>query len=394
MPVDRFICAINRDRDGYQVPLALYEAGLLERFVTDYYTPDVAPRWLPTQLARRRVEGLPAAMTRNAPVSFFGQSVAHLLRLPMNRVFAATDRLLARTVGEAAARADAHLYCYHSYLPSERSIAPGTRRVVFQYHPPPAFSLDVLRADHARWPQVAWSVAQAAGALAASPADDEWRRADAVVCASAMTRRSLEHDGCPPERIAVIPYGLDAAASPPAARQPGPAEFLFVGQGVQRKGLHHLIAAWQAADLADARLTLVCATFDPGIRAMIRSPSIRVLERQSREQLDALYAAADIFVMPSLLEGFGLVYGEALARGCHVIGTANTGLPDLHLPANAATLVELGNVDGLSTALTRTRDMAVAGGFDRPAIAATAAAQSWQAFRHAIADHARSVLAR
>ena len=48
-----FVCAINGGRDGYNVPAALYEAGLLTRFVTDYYAPIQAPTWLPERLKRR-----------------------------------------------------------------------------------------------------------------------------------------------------------------------------------------------------------------------------------------------------------------------------------------------------------------------------------------------------
>jgi glycosyltransferase involved in cell wall biosynthesis len=125
---------------------------------------------------------------------------------------------------------------------------------------------------------------------------------------------------------------------------------------------------------------------------MIRSPSIRLLHRQSPAGLDALYRASDVFVMPSLIEGFGLVYLEALARGCHVIGTANTGLPDLNLSAKAATLVEAGDLHALAAALASGRDAALAGRLDKIAIAAAAAAWSWPDFRKAIAQHAAAMI--
>lgn len=389
---DGYVCAINRGRDGYQVPLALHEAGLLACFVTDYYAPDGPPEWLPTALRRRRTPGLPATVTRNAPLSFVLQSAAQSLRLPMGRIFPVTDRLLAARAARVARRVNAHLYCYAPHLPDERSIAQGTRRVIFEYHPSPALSLDVLDADHARFPQTRWSYQLERAALSRSRRNDAWKRADAVVCASAMTRRSLEHDGCPPDRITVIPYGTAPSSLPAIVPRGGRAEFLFVGQGIQRKGLHHLIEAWQASGLADARLTLVCYSIDPGIQEMITDPSIRLLGRQDRAGLDRLYAQADVFVMPSLVEGFGLVYLEALAQGCHIIGTENTGLPDLALPGEAATLVRAGDLTALATALTTARDAALAGHLDRAAIHAAAAKWQWCDFRRAIAEHARAAL--
>ncbi|HEU0045789.1 glycosyltransferase family 4 protein [Sphingomonas sp.] len=389
---DGYVCAINRGRDDYQVPLALYEAGLLKCFVTDYYAPEPAPAWLPGALRHRRTPGLPATVTRNAPLSFALQSAAQSLRLPMRRIFPVTDRLLADSAGRVARRANAHLYCYAPHLPPERSIAPGTRRVVFEYHPLPPLSLELLDGDHARNPQTRSSYEPERAALSQSRRNDAWKRADAVVCASAMTRRSLEHDGCPPERITVIPYGIAALPPPIVMPRSGRAEFLFVGQGVQRKGLHHLIEAWQASDMSDARLTLVCYNIDPGIQEMISDPSIRLLGRQDRASLERLYNQADVFVMPSLLEGFGLVYLEALARGCHIIGTGNTGLPDLALPAEAATLIDAGDLTALCAALTTTRHAALAGQLDRTTIHGAAGKWQWTDFRHAIADHARAAL--
>jgi glycosyltransferase involved in cell wall biosynthesis len=395
MTTGRFVCAINRNRDGYQVPLALHEAGLLERFVTDFYAPDPPPAWLPAPLRRRRIAGLPHAATTSALASFAFQVGAELAHLPMQPVFRRTDRMLGRTAGRVARATHSHLYCYSPYLPPDRLIAPGTRRAIFEFHPLPGLLWELLAADHARYPDATrWSFAQEAAVMRDDTDYDVWRRADVVSCASSITKRSLEFAGCDPAIVTVIPYAFDAI--PPLALPPSSpkerSEFLFVGQGIQRKGLHHLIDAWQRADLADARLTIVCYRIDPGIRALIRSPSIRLLDRQDRAALDALYAAADIFVMPSLVEGFGLVYLEALSRGCHAVATENTGLPDLELSSDAATIVPSGDIDALAVALARLSAAALTGQLDRTAIREEASRWQWRDFRSAIAAHARSVL--
>ncbi|MBB4153888.1 glycosyltransferase involved in cell wall biosynthesis [Sphingomonas jinjuensis] len=397
MTQDRFVCAINRNRDGYQVPLALYEAGLLERFVTDFYAPDAPPGWLPAPLRRRRIDGLPHAATTSALASFGVQAAAELLGAPMAPVFRHTDRMLGHVAGRVARSTRSHLYCYSPYLPADCQIAPGTRRAIFEFHPLPGLLWELLAADHARYPDATRQSYQQEAAIKRDDAEhDVWRRADAVSCASSITRRSLEYAGCDPSIITVVPYAFDALPladpSPPVASERAQAEFLFVGQGVQRKGLHHLIDAWQRADLPDARLTLVCYRIDPGIRAMVKSPSIRLLGRQERADLDALYAASDVFVMPSLVEGFGLVYLEALSRGCHAVATENTGLPDLDLSAGAATIVPSGDIDLLAAALARLSAAAQAGELDRTAIRDEAARWQWRDFRAAIAAHARSIL--
>jgi glycosyltransferase involved in cell wall biosynthesis len=384
-----FICAINRNRDAYQVPRALYEHGLLSRFVTDYYAPDDPPRWLPGPLRRRHEAGLPHAATASAWGSFAVQAAGEIGRLPMPRIFAVTDRMLARTAGRIAARRKANLYCYSPYLPDDRDIQPGTKRVIFEYHPLPRLMWDVLAADYAIHPEVRWSFQRERGIASDHAQHDTWRRADAVVCASSITRASLVHAGCEPSRISVVPYGFappDQQHQDPVPTPGARREYLFVGQGVQRKGLHHLIKAWQALDLRDAHLTLVCYRIDPGIEQLIRSSSITLLGRQSATDLDALYKRADVFVMPSLIEGFGLVYLEALSRGCHVIGTSS--LPDLALPAHAATVLSAGDIPALATALSTQHSSML----DRRAIRDAATRWTWADFRNAIGRHAAQLL--
>lgn len=387
-----FVCTINGSRDGYQVPAALHQAGLLRRFATDYYAPDDPPRWLPAAMARRRSPLLPKGMTANAAACFLAQHGAARLGLPMNRVFPHTDALLARRGLDLARRLGANLYAYSSYLPPWKAVPPGMRLVDFEYHPLPGLTMDLLREDAARHPEAAWSFAQEQRQLGLEQVTESWRHADAVVCASRMTARSLEHAGCDPARITIIPYGFEARSGAAPRGAEGPAQFLFVGQGLQRKGLHHLLRAWRTVDPARARLTLVCYAIDPGIAALADQPGVTLLGRQERPALDRLMHAADVFVMPSLVEGFGLAYLEALAAGCHVIGTANTGLPDLPLSGAARTLVPVGDIAALVAAIEVLIARRAAGQLNPAAITAEAGSWTWADFRARIAAHAQSVL--
>ena len=81
---------------------------------------------------------------------------------------------------------------------------------------------------------------------------------------------------------------------------------------------------------------------------MVASTS-RVELRQgvSHAELNRLYATSSLFAMPSLVEGFGQVYLEAMAQGCPVLGTANTCLPDLGGETDGIFLVTQGSVDEL-----------------------------------------------
>jgi len=391
---DRVVCVLNRNRDGYEVPLALQEAGLLAGFVTDFYA---APRWhrfLPRFLARRYRPGLPPARAHLALASFIVQYAAELLRIPMQRVFGLSDRLLGSKAARLARRQNAGLLAYSSYLDGDPQLAVGQAVIDFEYHPHPALTMEILEADYNCYPEVAYSIGLERKAAGNERANAAWRHADSVICASAMTRASLERAGCPPERITVIPYGSEANGPPAHARKAGPCRFLFVGQGLQRKGLHHLALAWREAAPANSVLTVVSYRIDPGITPMLDQPGITLHGRQSREELDALFRSADVFIMPSLVEGFGLVYLEALDAGCHVVGTVQTGLPDLRLTAEAVTLVPPGDIGALAATITALEQQKAAGKLNPAAIQAEVRQRGWKQFRDAIADHVARVLAR
>lgn len=392
MEANGFVCAINGSRDGYQVPAALHQAGLLRRFVTDYYAPDQPPGWLPGPMAGRRSDLLPKASTVGTPSCFLIQHSAAKLGLPMNRVFPHTDPLLGRHALAQAKRLGANLYCYSGYLPQPNQIPRGMKVVDFEFHPLPGLTLELLRQDAALYPETAWSFAQEQRYAGLERVNDSWQHADAVVCASAMTARSLEHAGCETERITIVPYGFETNQIAAPRPKGGPARFLFVGQGLQRKGLHHLLRAWRDVDPARARLTLVCYSIDPGIAELARQPGVELLGRQDRSALDAIMRQSDVFIMPSLIEGFGLTYLEALAAGCHIVGTSNTGLPDLPLSDAARTLVPIGDVAALGETIERLIERRESGKLDAVAIAAEARNWTWADFRARIAQHAAQVL--
>ncbi|MES2491755.1 MAG: glycosyltransferase family 4 protein [Pseudomonadota bacterium] len=385
----RWVCVFNRNRDDYQVALALHEAGLLETLVTDFYRSDSPAPWMPAALRRLHHDGLPRARVTSSLLPFLIQAAAQQLKLPMRHVFPRTDHMLAMRGARLASRRGAHLYCYGNYVPPRSARSAATLLIDFEFHPHTAMTYDALRRDAENYPQVAASFAQETRDLGRERVVEAWRSADAVVCASTMTRRSLEYAGCDPALITVIPYGCTPTETAVRRLPAGACRFLFVGQGIQRKGLHHLLLAWPALAAAGAELTLVCYRIDPGIAEMARQPGITLLGRQRRSDLDALYAAADVFVMPSIVEGFGLAYLEALAAGCHVIGTPNTGLPDLPYADFASSLVPVGDIAALAERMLYLAERKRAGLLDPDAIAGETRRWQWSDFRRAVAEHAR-----
>jgi glycosyltransferase involved in cell wall biosynthesis len=139
---------------------------------------------------------------------------------------------------------------------------------------------------------------------------------------------------------------------------PHPLRVLFVGGNMQRKGLPILISAaskvlkkfpetefWIAGkDKAEPYMQSLCYQAGVGER-------FRFLGLQSQDNLLKLYAEADIFVMPSLTEAFGVVFLEAMAAGLPVIGTRVGGVPEIIDDRYNGILVEAGNVTELEDAI-------------------------------------------
>jgi glycosyltransferase involved in cell wall biosynthesis len=404
----KFVVAFNRDRDFYQVPLALHEAGMLSSLVTDFYFPHDRPllRRLPglASLRHRSLPALPSAKVHGSWAALLPQASAMLVRRDPLPLFDRVDRALSLAALHHAEREEAHLFLYSGYayhaFASARS--RGMLKGLFVFHPHAQLIRRVLTEDVARFPECRQSYAaeyetaeRGAGAAARR---DEWAHADFIACASSFTARSLQEAGCDATKpVAIVPYGSDLAAAPFAARAANDkTQFIFIGQGVQRKGLHHLLRAWARLRLRNAELTIVTPWIDPGIAALADA-SVRLLPRLPRGDMLALLNASDVFVMPSLIEGFGLVYLEALAAGCHCIGTWNTGLPDLrqHYPkdANALSLVEAGAIEELAEAMQRAHTLVRTGAIDRRRVRDLTGEASWGTFRAGIAACARDHLA-
>jgi glycosyltransferase involved in cell wall biosynthesis len=183
----------------------------------------------------------------------------------------------------------------------------------------------------------------------------------AVVVTSTATAKLVASDyGVPAEHIIVARPGSDPV---PLAHgsQDGVVRLLSVGAVVPRKGFDLLIPA--LATLGDLAWTLTIAgdrTRDPDCAARLDADiarhalghRIEVTGAISPQGLAALYDQADMFVLASRFEGYGMAYAEALAHGLPVIGSKAGAIPDT-VPPEAGLLVDAGDVAALAQALRR-----------------------------------------
>lgn len=194
-----------------------------------------------------------------------------------------------------------------------------------------------------------------------------YRRARRLLVASEALAEELHRRwGMPSRLMRVVPPGHDVATSvgaPPGDLRRGKqAAFLCVGNWVERKGILSLLAAMARLPATAATLHLVGDdSLEPAyarrIRARLAQPDLaaRVVVHGPLPLADvaALYAAADAFVLASLKEPYGTVYGEAMAAGLPVVGWRAGNLPYLADDDVQGLLVAPGDVAGLADALAR-----------------------------------------
>jgi Glycosyltransferase len=270
-------------------------------------------------------------------------------------------------------------YGYKAFTAEPRDHRP---RGLIQYHPHIRDSASILRNDAKRYPFMQVALNQLLRDEQDPTNLPELEIADLVICNSTFTANTCRSLGIEAEKLLVIPYGIDPI--PLATLQEESSSccrFLFVGTGIQRKGLHHLLIAWKQARLRHSRLTIVSRRIDPEIRsALDPGENVVWLESVSNQGLDQIYCESDVFVMPSLIEGFGYVYLEAMARGCFCIGTANTGLPDI-ATADSAAVISAGDIDQLVGSMQVAEDCYQRGAFDRCEISLAGLSRNWKHFR-------------
>jgi len=184
--------------------------------------------------------------------------------------------------------------------------------------------------------------------------------ARAVICTSATTARTLVAEyGLASNRLFVAWPGTDAATPATEPVGDGLVHLLSVGTLTHRKGHDLLVDA--LAGLTNLPWRCVIAGSlerEPATAAMVREKIVRhglgdrIRLAGASQDLSAYYARADVFVLATRHEGYGMAFAEALRHGLPVIGTTAGAVPEV-VPATAGVLVAPDDAASLAAALRR-----------------------------------------
>jgi glycosyltransferase involved in cell wall biosynthesis len=352
-------------RDSYQVARALSDAGMLEKLVTDLaWNPDsVLNRVLPAQMRAAlgcRDSGVPNGRISTAATSGLLSLGFEKAPVPFPWKRSAirwNDRMLGKQAGILANRGNAALLSYSYYAHSAFTAYRGAHpRILFQAHPHPASVRVILQKELQQHPDCAASLLKE---WELSLNEDDFQRliaetqmAQVWIAASSFTRQTLIENGIDGAAVHVAPYGVDLQQFQPAGgferdRQ-GPLRLLFAGTMNQRKGIRYLVDAVSSLNTTHVELR-VCGRVVDQLEIFQKLGSrVRITPDVTRAELIEAYQEADLFVFPSVAEGFGQVILEALACGLPVLSTTRTAAVDLVREGRDGFVIEPGQTEGIA----------------------------------------------
>jgi glycosyltransferase involved in cell wall biosynthesis len=208
-----------------------------------------------------------------------------------------------------------------------------------------------------------------------------------VVCPSRNTAAAVANYGIAADRIVVVPPGTPKPNPPVPPRHRPVRALLCVANLLPRKGHRVLIEALaQIRDLDWILLIIGSVERDPAtvreVRRLISAAGldgrITLVGEKPPEVVGDAYREADLFVLPSFYEGYGMVYAEAMAHGLPIIATRAGAIPET-VPPGAGLLVPPGDAVALAEALRRAiADPALAGRLAAGSRAAGARLPDWR----------------
>jgi D-inositol-3-phosphate glycosyltransferase len=183
----------------------------------------------------------------------------------------------------------------------------------------------------------------------------EYAEADALLCPSEFVVKTFMDQGFPRERLVRFIYGVDEKKFYPSDRPRDPKaglKMIFVGVCAVRKGLHFALEAWLKSAACKNGQFLIAGGFIPAYREelspMLAHPSVKILGH--RNDVPALMRECDLFILPSIEEGFGLVCTEAMASGC--VPLVSNACTELCRHKENALVHSAGDVDTLTRQIT------------------------------------------
>ena len=186
-----------------------------------------------------------------------------------------------------------------------------------------------------------------------SRVEDEYRIAHAIRVSSTWAKKSLVAGGVHESKIVVVPQTIDTNRFRPGLerRTDGPLRIVFAGSFTLGKGFQYLLRAVARAGADRFSVRMVGATGDPWCRRLLADLGRGLTVVHAPGDPLFAYQNAELFVLPTVHDGFGLVVAEAMACGLPVITTDCCGAGETIEPGRSGWIVPAADELALAAAL-------------------------------------------
>ena len=344
-----WVCCQLGAREHYAVPRALFRMGLLQRLITDaWVTPS-------SSLGKTsgRTPGLKERFhkeLRDAPVRAFNSSLigfemfARLRSLTgwpkivaRNRWFRRKVVSLLRSQRSTGSYEPILLsYSYTALEPFRYAKSRGWKTVLIQMDPGPEEEA-IVAAEAARVPELAGDWQPAPAEYWASWRD-ECKLADRIIVNSEWSREGLIRRGVPSEKLTLIPLAYAASevgdqkseirqlrSYPPRFTKERPMRLLFLGQVNLRKGVARLLEAARALRDEPVEFWIVGPIQIANAERAAEGARVKWFGPVTRKETPEKYRSADVFILPTLSDGFAITQLEAQAHSLPAISSKCCG---------------------------------------------------------------------
>lgn len=383
-PPRRMLVAQIGARMHYAVPRIFHDAGILGALHTDICATKGWPKLLnallpqgarPTALRRlfsRVPVGIPPRLIRTE------NDIGLKFALGGRRCRTATERTslhfwaaeeFCRRVARRGLESFDSVYVFTSdgLEILEEAKRLGLTSFVEQTIPPREIVMDTFVGERERFPEIVGEDAiDERWRELAEREKREWELADVILCGSQFVLDGIQEVRGPVEKSVVVNYGVEMPSfkrQRDARSKNGPMNILFVGEVGYRKGAHYLIEA--ARRLGSEYHVRFCGPIVLPPKLTQAAPSnCEFRGIVPRGEMPNQYSWADVFCLPSLLEGSATVTYEAMAAGLPIVTTLNSG--SLVRDGVDGLIVPHRDVDALVDALEHCRKVGFPGGLSPP----------------------------
>jgi glycosyltransferase involved in cell wall biosynthesis len=345
----KWLCCQLGARERYAIPRALVRVGMLQSLLTDTWVP---PSSFLAKLCGRtsKLSERFHSELRDAPVTAFNSSLVLFEMLARARGLGGWAKIIARNrwfqrkvvsylhsqLSTLNSQPILLSYSYTALEPFRYAKAQGWKTILIQIDPGPEEEAIVAK-EAARLPELAGNWQPAPVEYWAS-----WRKecelADRIVVNSEWSQEGLVRGGVPAEKLSIIPLAYEGegpqdygTTRPQERKYPDrftfdrPLRVLFLGLINLRKGVARLLEAARMLRDEPVEFWMVGPVEVAIAGAIAGANRVKWLGPVTRNQATEFYRDADVFILPTLSDGFALTQLEAQAHGLPIIVSKTCG---------------------------------------------------------------------